>query len=288
MGHNERVHVGVFASGSSGNATVFSAKGTRVMVDAGVAPRTLARKMREASMEGALDAIVVTHAHGDHVGHSLSYAKRLGVPVYMSEATARATRNHDALRFNARQGFAIGALELTPTPLPHDAAQVALVVSDGTHRAAIATDLGEVPPALPELLSDCDVLLLESNHDPDMLWRGPYPEHLKRRIASARGHISNEQCGELLRALPDRAHTVVLLHLSRTNNRPEAALSIAREALAGRHTHLHAARQDESLVIHAGSARPSHAIVARRAEGVREGAVSKAASAKSRQLALPF
>jgi phosphoribosyl 1,2-cyclic phosphodiesterase len=179
-------------------------------------------------------AIVVTHAHQDHVGEAPRIAKRLRIPLYFTRSTAKQlflSRKYDVRIFSPRETFAIGGFELAPLPVPHDAAQIALTVSDGHARAGIVTDLGEVPPGLPGHLAGCDVLLVESNHDLDLLDRGPYPEFLKQRVRSARGHLSNLQTHALLRRVTARTHTVVLLHLSRANNREDLALECARDAL---------------------------------------------------------
>lgn len=241
----------ILASGSSGNATLFEARGTRVLVDAGVGPRGLATRLGAIGV-GAPDAIVITHEHSDHVGHAVKIAKHLKIPIWASEATARFEGLKDRASvkvFSAREPFEIGAITISPLPLPHDAAQVALVLEGGGRRAAIVTDLGEVPPALPGHLAGCDVALIESNHEPDMLRNGPYPAFLKRRIASARGHLSNEQAHALLRALPRETHTVALMHLSRTNNRPDLALDAGRDALRGRGVRVLAAPPTETVVI---------------------------------------
>jgi phosphoribosyl 1,2-cyclic phosphodiesterase len=243
----------LLASGSAGNASLFEAEGTRVLVDAGIAPRTLEAKLGAAGAR-LPQAIVVTHAHQDHVGQCLRLARRLKIPVYASEATARTPLLHgreEVRTFSAREPFAIGALTIAPTPLPHDAAQVALVVEGGGRRAAIVTDLGEVPPGLPAHLARCDVVLIESNHDLEMLQQGPYPAFLKRRIMSARGHLSNAQTHALLRVLPVETHTVVLMHLSKSNNRPDLALDSAHDALGGRRVRLLAAEQDACLALDA-------------------------------------
>jgi phosphoribosyl 1,2-cyclic phosphodiesterase len=252
----------VLASGSGGNASVFESKGTRVMVDAGIGPRVLVRSLREAGAGGLPHAIVVTHAHGDHLGCYSRIASKLKIPVYMTESTARSAMpgGVDLRYYSPRQPFAIGALTVSPLPLPHDAAQVALVIEDGERRAGIATDLGEVPPALPSHLSRCDVLLLESNHDVEMLQHGPYPSFLKRRILSARGHLSNVQAHGLLRALGGAAHTVVLMHLSKTNNLPGIAMESAKDALAGRRVRLMVAPPSEALVLDATLPPPDDAL----------------------------
>jgi phosphoribosyl 1,2-cyclic phosphodiesterase len=245
--------VSVLASGSAGNCSLFESGQTRVIVDAGIGPRKLAAKLREVGCTGKIDGIVITHAHSDHIGHAEKLARSTGAPLFMSEATARhislpaSITSHE---FNPREPFAIGGVTVSPLPLPHDAAQVALVISDGSRSAAIATDLGEVPPGLVDHVGHCDVLLIESNHDVDMLVRGPYPDYLKRRILSAKGHISNEQTREFLLQLPKSVkRTVVLMHLSETNNSPTLARDSALDVLRARRTELHVASQHTTLSI---------------------------------------
>ncbi len=251
--------VTVLASGSAGNATLFEAAGTRVLVDAGIGPRALAERLHEAGAGGLPDALVLTHEHQDHLGQCLGLSRKLKIPIHASEATARVALLHgrESVKvFGMREPFSIGALTISPLPLPHDAAQVALVVEGGGRRAAIVTDLGEVPPGLVDHLRGCQVVLLESNHDPEMLRLGPYPGFLKRRIGSARGHLSNAQTHALLRALPVETHTVVLMHLSQTNNRPELAREAASDALGGKRVRLHVAAPRETLVLDAAAEPP--------------------------------
>lgn len=253
------MQVTVLRSGSAGNATLVATRQTRILVDAGLSPKALVLKLRaldaiepSSKDEGRLSAIVVTHAHRDHVGHASRIAQKRGIPVYLSEATARHVRLEAGVEtriFHPKEPFAVGDLLVAPLPLPHDAAQVALTFDDGRRRVGLATDLGQVPGALLGHFDRCDAVLLESNHDEALLRDGPYPDFLKRRIASARGHLSNVQTHELLRALPSHVRTVVLLHLSETNNRPEIARATAEDALAGRDVQLFVASQDESLIV---------------------------------------
>jgi phosphoribosyl 1,2-cyclic phosphodiesterase len=226
------VRITVLASGSSGNATLLESGGTRILVDAGIGSRTLALALRDTGAGGPPHAIIVTHAHHDHVGRCARISRKLRIPVHATEATDRtANLGGDVRTVGTRTAFTIGSMTIFPLPVPHDAAQVALVVDGGSHRVAIATDLGEVTADLRHHIEHCDVLLLESNHDPELLERGPYPATLKRRIGSARGHLSNAQACELLRTVGRRTRHVVLMHLSETNNRPELALGAARDAL---------------------------------------------------------
>ena len=223
----------MLGSGSSGNCTLFESMTTSVIVDAGIGPRALEESLLELGAK-LPDAIVITHAHQDHVGHAARIAKRHNIPVYMTEATAREVTlpaQVEEYRFETREPFAIGDLVLSPLPLPHDAANVAIKVSDNEGTACVVTDVGEPTGRLIDHLRDCDVVLLESNYEDSLLAGGPYPFGLKQRVASARGHLSNEQAHAILRRLTARTHTVVLVHLSETNNTPERATEWARDAL---------------------------------------------------------
>ena len=253
------MRVTILASGSAGNTLVVESERSRVLVDAGLPLKVLFAGLVDAF--GAVprfDAVIVTHAHGDHAAHAGRTAVALGVPLWLTQATRRCIRLPAEARtrvFGPGAPFEIGELGVRPLPLPHDAPQVALVLDDGRARLALVTDLGEVPPALVEHIADADLVLAESNHDLDMLWRGPYPESLRRRIASRVGHLSNAQCAELLRRLGPATRHVVLMHLSEQNNRAELALTMAREALAGRDVALEVAPRRGLLRLEVGRAR---------------------------------
>lgn len=258
------VRVTVLASGSGGNATLIQAAGVRILVDAGLGPQVLERRMRGAFGQPVdVDAIVLTHPHGDHVGKVVPCARHFDAPVYLTEATARRLVLGRLKKrvFGRDAAFNVGPIVVEPAPIPHDAPQIALVFDHRGARAALVTDLGHVPRHLPRHLAGCQLVMLESNHDPEMLAMGPYPAFLKRRVASPVGHLSNEQAAQLLRRLGPETRDVVLMHLSETNNSPALALGCARAAIGGRRVKLRVAHQDTPLDLEvraSGKARAVH------------------------------
>jgi phosphoribosyl 1,2-cyclic phosphodiesterase len=304
----------VLASGSKGNATVIAAGSTRILVDAGMSCRELMRRMAQVGEDpAALDAILITHEHLDHVAGLSVLARRLKIPVFFTESTHRAwvrmltprttmsyakwlelmqseketraektaaayapsegvvvddpteaeaaeppeecasAEDGDAATpkakadpaflpaveyFRAGHGFSIGEIDINPFTIPHDAADPCGFVFHARSesiRMAIATDLGYVPPNVKMALKNVDVLLLESNHDLEMLKDGPYPWSVKQRVLSRVGHLSNTACAEfLLRDYDGGAHTIVLGHLSEQNNLPELARLAAEQAIGDR------------------------------------------------------
>ena len=232
-------------SGSSGNATLIEsrprdgAQATRLLVDCGLAPRQLAARLALRGLAIAdVDAVFVTHEHSDHVGGVLALQRRHGVTVWASSGTwAQATAKAGAAPpcCIARDGetITIGSLTVRPFAVPHDAAEpLQLTCSDGRRRIGVLTDIGEPTAAVVQALEGCDALLLEANHDPDLLATGGYPLWLKRRIAGNRGHLANGQSATLLDACRhDGLRHVVAAHLSQQNNRPELALAALRIAL---------------------------------------------------------
>ncbi|MGA7156830.1 MAG: MBL fold metallo-hydrolase [Acidobacteriaceae bacterium] len=296
----------VLASGSKGNATVIAAGSTRILVDAGMSCRELLKRMAMVGEDPeALDAILITHEHVDHVAGLSVLARRLKIPVFFTEgthrawvrmltprttmsyakwletvqrekevraekvaaavmveedavlvddpleveapgseeaATPRAKADPTALPaveyFRAGHGFSIGEIDVNPFTIPHDAADPCGFVFHARSesiRMAIATDLGYVPPNVKMALRGVDVLLLESNHDLEMLKDGPYPWSVKQRVLSRVGHLSNTAAAEfLMRDYDGGAHTIVLGHLSEANNLPELARLAAEQAIGGR------------------------------------------------------
>jgi phosphoribosyl 1,2-cyclic phosphodiesterase len=303
----------VLASGSKGNSTVVSSGRTRILVDAGLSCRELFRRMKLAGEDPAtLDAIVVTHEHQDHINGLAVTARKLGVPVYFTEATHRAwmrwltprrqmsyaqwlelCRKQAAERqaepetkaveaaecdpeeadaesqaktpavpdpaparapdspptmkedptwlpsveyFEAGRPFTIGDIAVSPFTIPHDAADpVGFVFTAEGVRMGFATDLGYVTPNVKQQLRDLHLLLLESNHDLEMLRDGPYPWAVKQRVLSRVGHLSNDAASDFLsNGYDGQAVYVILAHLSENNNLPELARVAAERALLGR------------------------------------------------------
>ena len=230
-------------SGSQGNATLVAADDTLLMVDCGFAPKEAeARLQRVGVTPASLDAILVTHEHGDHCAGVASLSKRHGIPVYLTHGTAATNRLsgcHQQVLVNAGARFSIGSITCSAVPVPHDAREpVQFRFDAGGWSLGILTDLGSITPHLVASFSGCDGLLLEFNHELDLLMQGPYPGTLKRRVAGDFGHLNNAQAGHLLSQLDNRRLRILVAgHLSQQNNSPEHALA----ALAGVAAH-HGAR----------------------------------------------
>lgn len=231
----------VLASGSKGNAIYVSDGRTAILVDAGLSGIQIERRLRAAGLNAAeLKAIVVSHEHNDHVQGVGVMARRYGLPVYISPATAAAAagqlgRIADLRSFEIGRTFAINDLEIHPFATSHDAEDPAgFTIGHQVHKIGIATDLGIATGMVKHHLKNCSLLVLEANHDPEMLATGPYPWPLKQRIKSRNGHLSNEESRDLLGEIKHGGLChVILAHLSETNNTPEKALQAVQQALGG-------------------------------------------------------
>lgn len=229
----------VLASGSRGNSVWVRGGGVELLVDCGLAARTLEARLASVGRElGAVQAVFCTHGHGDHVGGAAVLARKLGLAIHGTRTTLRCIPGEppqEALHLFPRTGVVrLGGLEIRTAPTPHDiTGSCAFVVSDGETSLGVVTDLGHPAHPLVEALGDLDGLVLESNHDVTMLREGPYPAHLKRRIESRVGHLSNEQSAAMLLRLahPGLQH-VTLAHLSEQNNDPSLARDEAEAVLA--------------------------------------------------------
>ncbi len=253
--------VALLGSGSSGNATLVWAGGTRVLVDAGFSARDLARRLARLSIEPEeIDAIVVTHDHSDHTKGMGVFARRHGTPLYLTAPTRDACEKllrggETVVTYHPGRPFTIGDVRVEPFLTVHDAADpvgVALVDECTGLRLGVATDLGRPTAQIRHALEACDLLVLEANHDEVLLRTSQYPWSVKRRIASSHGHLSNQAAAQFaVELLHPRLAGVVLAHLSRECNRPHLALDVVREALeaAGWTGYLSVARQDEPTAI---------------------------------------
>ncbi len=223
-------------SGSRGNATLVQHQDTTLLIDCGFSRKQLEPRLQRMGVAlKDLDAVLVTHEHGDHAGGVVTVARAAGVSVWATQGTARAARldqlpSSQLKLFHAHEAFAVGALQVRPYAVPHDAREPSqFVFSDGQTQLGLLTDVGEVTPHIVEVLQDCDALMLEANHDEVMLESGPYPPALKRRVGGRLGHLSNRQSADLLQRLDcSRLQHLVAMHLSEKNNQPQ----LAQEALA--------------------------------------------------------
>lgn len=229
------------ASGSAGNCGLYMAGDTAVLIDAGVSLRAITQALAGLGLSpGGLSAVLLTHEHIDHVKGLPMLLKKHRVPVYASRGTAAALEEKEPLcrgrlTVHDMDAIPIGPVTAVPFDTPHDAAEsVGYILEHEGCRFGYATDLGFVPRDVMDKLRGCAAVVLESNHDPQMLQAGPYPYPLKLRIAGPTGHLSNPDCavcaGELVRS---GTRALVLAHLSEKNNMPALALQQTKNALRG-------------------------------------------------------
>ena len=231
-------HIGVsaLASGSKGNSIFIDGPEGSLLVDAGLSAREITRRMAQiGESPERIAGILVTHDHSDHLRGVRVLAKRLGVTVYGTADTLNAAALPDSINIRVvRSGdeFTVAGFTVRPFSLPHDAMDpVGYKLEQNGVKIGVATDLGYATALVKRRLAGCDMLILESNYDEDMLLEGPYPWFLKQRIRSRRGHLSNAASSQALtELLHPGLQRVVLAHLSEVNNCPEAALGEAKGA----------------------------------------------------------
>jgi phosphoribosyl 1,2-cyclic phosphodiesterase len=250
-GNDHRLSVSVLASGSRGNATYISDGCTAILIDAGLSGVEIQRRMARKGLDpNNLDAILVSHEHADHIHGVGVLSRRFGLRVYINDGTRQASgsvlgRLYKINPFSCGHTFAIGSLLVHPFSISHDAEDPAgFSISCNGVKVGMATDLGIATGVVRTHLRDCDILILEANHDPQMLIDGPYPWPLKQRIRGRSGHLSNDDTALLLESLQhDRLSHVILAHLSEENNTPEKARQAIKNVLNGGRVKLHVASQ---------------------------------------------
>lgn len=245
----------LLGSGSKGNATLVEHGGTRLLVDCGFSVKELEKRMARLGVEvESLSAILVTHEHNDHIGGVGALARKYGKPVWLTAGTAKSAANRLGVlpqchHLNCHNAFSVEELQVIPFPVPHDAREPCqFVFSNGDKRLGLLTDTGRSTQHIEQQLDACDALILESNHDTEMLRNGPYPPRLQARVGGDLGHLSNEQAGAILRQLnTSLLQHLVAAHLSEKNNRPELAVKVLSEALGCEEKWISMADQDTGL-----------------------------------------
>lgn len=229
------------ASGSSGNAIYLGDKETNILVDCGLTGKKTSAALAELSVDpGNLAGIVITHEHRDHIQGIGIMSRKYDIPVFATEKTWAAIDQQigELAEKNQRylaigEAIELGSIQLEPFATSHDAAEpIGIAAYQGEEKVGIATDTGCVTPGMNKHLQDCDLILLEANHDEEMLQQGPYPIYLKKRIKSNYGHLSNHTTGKALaKWVSGNTQQVILAHLSQENNQPYLARKTVEEIL---------------------------------------------------------
>jgi len=252
-GLNYNLAICILASGSRGNAVYISGGSTSILIDAGLSGIEIERRLKSKELcPEDLDAIIVSHEHTDHIQGVGVLSRRFNLPVYISSKTEKAAvsqlGNIRVIKnFKCGSTFMIKDLSIHPFSISHDAEDPSgFTVNQNGTKIGLATDLGIATSMVKEHLKGCSLLILEANHDEDMLLNGPYPWPVKQRIKSRTGHLSNEASKNLLKEVQhDRLKYVILAHLSKTNNTSQKALSEVGRAITDCHAQLDVATQDE-------------------------------------------
>jgi len=236
------LELAVLASGSSGNAIYLADDQTALLIDAGLSGKEIEKRMNliERSMTD-VDALLLTHEHGDHIKGAGVLSRRYNLPVFATEGTwlageKRLGRLKPEHKKIVRESWELGKLQITSFPIPHDAREpVGYIISNGRVKVGLATDIGYITAEISQCLQGMDCLLLEANHDIDLLREGSYPVSLKKRIRGEGGHLSNEETARLLPDILESSScdcpVVLLSHLSAENNRPELAYLTVKNSL---------------------------------------------------------
>jgi phosphoribosyl 1,2-cyclic phosphodiesterase len=240
------------ASGSKGNSIFVSCSNSSFLIDAGLSGIEIQRRLAKLNINPeSLTAIIITHEHSDHIKGAGVLSRRFNLPLYISQKTNSASEGlgkiEDLCFFECGKSFEINNIQINPFSTSHDACDPAgLTLTYKESKIGIATDLGIATNLVKQSLKNCDLLYIESNHDPEMLIKGPYPWPLKQRIKGRGGHLSNQDARDLIAELKsERLKHIILAHLSEENNCPEKAVQEVSGALNGTSTLLHVAGPHE-------------------------------------------
>ncbi|MBT3565559.1 MBL fold metallo-hydrolase [Pseudomonadales bacterium] len=250
------MQIASLGSGSKGNATLIDDGETCIIIDLGFTLKETVRRLaRLGKSPEDIDAILVTHEHADHIQGVSVFGRKYKTPVYLTPGTHNPERMGavpDLNYINCHRNFSVGSLGVEPVPVPHDAREPCqYVVSSNGFKVGVLTDLGHITPFVEQQYHRCDALLLECNHDMQMLDNGPYPWQLKKRVGGMHGHLNNEQAAQLLLKIDlSKLQHLIISHISEKNNSIELALKAMNSALdplAAFNGNLVVARQDEGF-----------------------------------------
>ncbi|BCE03087.1 MBL fold metallo-hydrolase [Marinicellulosiphila megalodicopiae] len=235
-------------SGSKGNSTVITNKNTTIMIDCGFSGKeTVSRLKAKGISPEQIDAILVTHEHTDHCKGVATLSRQYALPIYMTHGTARGMKllKYQYTKIVAGESFQIGDFKIDPICVPHDSNEACqFLVNDQDKRFGILTDLGHVTPHIESAYQQCDSILLEFNHDTELLAKGPYPYSLKKRVGGNLGHLNNNQAANLLQSMDlDRLKNLALSHISEKNNCFKIALETAQNITENTDTTIHTLEQ---------------------------------------------
>ena len=240
-------------SGSKGNATLLDIGGTTIMIDCGFSLKTTIARLSSLGLDASdLDAVLVTHEHSDHIQGVERLVSKYDIPVYMTAGTFNAWKKKGQVMptlIHAGERFTIGALDVCPVAVPHDAREpVQFVLRQETTKVGVLTDLGTVTPHVVQQYADCHALFVEANHDLEMLNSGPYPPSLKRRVSGEWGHLNNQQSADLVRQVIKNGvlKHLVVGHISQKNNHSELAAQ-AMDSVVASLQQVRYATQEEPL-----------------------------------------
>jgi phosphoribosyl 1,2-cyclic phosphodiesterase len=228
----------VLGSGSSGNATFVEHQSTRLLIDAGLRAKDIVERLARINVDpSTLDGIFVSHEHHDHIAGAGPLSRKFKIPIYISQKalnhTSSALQHLQHVAIGADLPMQVGSITVTPFSTPHDSVDpLAFALRGGSSRVCILSDIGYIPEAVRARIRNSDLLVIESNHDLEMLRTGPYPWSLKQRVMSNYGHLSNEALAYFFSEYVDGTQRkIMLIHLSKQNNHPQIAYVSAIRAL---------------------------------------------------------